>query len=429
MQAARRRRIDPVDLILLKQEADPRRASAVTLVIELEHAPDFDDLLARIDAATLIAPILRERLVHPWGPLGPPEWAPDPDFDVRRHVRRAVLPESGLTGFVEAANAAPLDASRPLWEATLLEGSTPALVTRMSHVLGDGLKGMTLLAALFDADRAAPAPPAPSNPRPPLLELGLTTARAGVGLARDPARGLRYASSLLRVVNSGGSTGSPALSPRGSGRHYVGLSVPFPALRRGAKAAGGSLNDGYLAAVMGGLRHYHERLGVPVEQVPFAIPISTRARGGSGESGNRFAPLRFAAPIGVADPAERIRRVTQIVAAGRSEPALDALTAFAPAIAPLPSFVIGLAGVAQDRLDAQASYVPGPPIPVRLAGSAVLALRAYGPLPGPAIMAIMLTYGGRAEVGFTVDAAAVPDPHVFHDAMRRGFDEVIALGI
>ena len=42
---------------------------------------------------------------------------------------------------------------------------------------------------------------------------------------------------------------------------------------------GGSVNDGFLAGVLGGFRRYHERLGVDVSEVdtlPVGLPISLR---------------------------------------------------------------------------------------------------------------------------------------------------------
>ena len=43
-------------------------------------------------------------------------------------------------------------------------------------------------------------------------------------------------------------------------------------------------------------------------------------------------------------------------------------------------------------------------------------------------MSVMLTYSGTARIGFTLDAEAVADVELFEQAMRDGFDEVLALG-
>jgi hypothetical protein len=41
---------------------------------------------------------------------------------------------------------------------------------------------------------------------------------------------------------------------------------------------------------------------------------------------------------------------------------------------------------------------------------------------------VLLTYAGVARIGFTVDAAAVPDVEAVRQAMIEGFAEVLALG-
>jgi hypothetical protein len=38
----------------------------------------------------------------------------------------------------------------------------------------------------------------------------------------------------------------------------------------------GSLNDGLLAAVIGGFRRYHERFGAPIDKLTVGFPISLR---------------------------------------------------------------------------------------------------------------------------------------------------------
>ena len=167
-------------------------------------------------------------------------------------------------------------------------------------------------------------------------------------------------------------------------------------------------------------------MGATVDEIPFAIPISTR-RAKDGQAANRFAPARFAAPVGVADPAERIRLIHDIVSAARAEPALDALSALAPALAQVPLVALTLVGREQDKLDGQASNVPGPPFRGYLAGVEVDRIFAFGPLPGPAVMTVMVTYAGVCCIGATLDPAAVTNVETFERCLSEGFDEVLAL--
>ncbi len=107
------------------------------------------------------------------------------------------------------------------------------------------------------------------------------------------------------------------------------------ALRSGSKAAGGSLNDGLLAAVSGGLRRYHEKLGAPIDSMCVAVAISLRTEDDPAAS-NRFAGARLRMPIAEENPVERIRLIRDLVRRARDEPAIDALRILAPVAVLVP---------------------------------------------------------------------------------------------
>src|SRR5204863_7206064 len=105
----------------------------------------------------------RQKLVEvPLG-LDHPYWIEDGDFDLEFHVRHIALPEPGdwrqLCIQVARLHSRPLDMSRPLWEAYIIEGldnipNLPkgcfAVYTKMHHSLVDGAGGSSFMAALHD---------------------------------------------------------------------------------------------------------------------------------------------------------------------------------------------------------------------------------------------------------------------------------------
>jgi hypothetical protein len=214
---------------------------------------------------------------------------------------------------------------------------------------------------------------------------------------------------------------------RGHRRRYSVLEVELQALRRASKAAGGSVNDGYLAALLGGVRRYHEKLGTPVDTIPVAVPINLRADD-DPMSGNRFAGASFSGPVATADPAERIAQVRELVVAERAEPALDALTWLAPVLARAPSVLLGGLGGGSGRMDLQASNVPGYAKTTYFAGARITRLYPFGPLPGVAAMVVMNSHAGTCYVGVHLDPEAIREPELFDQCLREGFDEVLALG-
>jgi len=442
-------------------EADPRLRSAFTLVDLLDRAPDWERLLNAHDWGTRMVPRFRQRVIEPALPVGPAMWAVDPNFDLGYHLRRVRLPEPGTIGqllqLAQQLAMTPFDRARPPWEATLVEGledGRSAYILKLHHSATDGLGGIQLLSLLHSPTRdPSPDKPEPAAPAPQTITpMGLladelvqqvrsapaaaaTLATGVLGLARralarpDRAVGdvLRLARSARRVLTAAPAPRSPLLRGASLSFRFVAHQVPLTELKAAARAADGSVNDAFLAALLGGFRRYHEHFGVSIDVLPVAIPISLRADD-DPMGGNRFAGARFAAPLGEPDPRERIRLVREFVRSARDEPAIDALSVLAPMLSRLPTRVLTppIAQYARGH-DLQASNVPGIAHPVYLAGARITHMYPFGPLPGCAAMAALVSHDGTCCIGVNLDPAAITDPDTFVDCLRAGFDEVLAL--
>jgi diacylglycerol O-acyltransferase len=114
------------DQILHRGEANPRTRSGIMTVELLDSTPDWDRFRARFDTASRKVLRLRQKVVMPTLPTVAPRWVIDPDFNLDFHVRRMRVPEPGtlrqVFDLAEVAEQSPLDISRPLWTATLVEG-------------------------------------------------------------------------------------------------------------------------------------------------------------------------------------------------------------------------------------------------------------------------------------------------------------------
>ena len=62
-----------------------------------------------------------------------------------------------------------------------------------------------------------------------------------------------------------------------------------------------------------------------------------------------------------------------------------------------------------------------------VAGAKVERLFPFGPLPGCAVMATMITHNATACLGLNCDAASISDPELFAECIVAGFDEVLAV--
>jgi diacylglycerol O-acyltransferase / wax synthase len=236
-----------------------------------------------------------------------------------------------------------------------------------------------------------------------------------------------FVGSLARVTAEPAAKGSPLLRRRSLSWHFLALDVAFADLRAAAKAADASLNDAFVAALLGAFRLYHEALGHPVETIPMAIPISVR-RDGDAAGGNKIAGARFAGPVGIADPRKRMRAIGDLVGSIRREPGLEGMSVLAPALARLPAALLtAIAGGMTKSNDLQASNVPGLRDELYLAGARVDRAYGFGPLPGCATMITLNTHRDTCCIGANIDPAAVTEPELFAQCLERGFAEVLAV--
>jgi diacylglycerol O-acyltransferase len=458
-QWSSQREMSAFEALMWRMEADPRLRSPMTIVDLLDSVPDWDRLRAAHDWASRLIPRFRQRVQEPALGIGTPIWLDDADFDLDYHLQRVALPSPGtqrqLLDMAQSEAMTPFDRARAPWRAVLYEGledGRAAYLLKVHHAMTDGQGGVQLVGLLHSRKRE-PSPEKTAPPARPGEDVGAigvlaeqlghvpVAAVRGVRdaidvsarLVRRPWAGVtaaaHFAGSLERVLAPPPSDPSPLFRSRSLSWHFDALEVPLADLKRAGKAAGGSLNDAYVAALLGGLRRYHDRLGTPVDSLPMAMPISLRS-GDHPMGGNRFAGVRFAAPTGVEDPVERIQAIHEFVLDVRDEPAIDALGLAAPLLNRLPIAVVARWYADQTaNLDLQASNVAGLPWEAYIAGAKIERMLPFGPVPGCALMVTLLSYAGTCCIGVNMDAAAVTEPDLLMSCLQDGLDEVLALAL
>jgi hypothetical protein len=136
-----------------------------------------------------------------------PYWVIDGTFDLDFHVRHLGLPPPGdftqLQTQVARLAARPLDQSRPLWEAYVIDGLPDdrfALFMKVHHATVDGAAGAEMLGRLTDTEPGADrsdlqVPLTPADRVPSSMEL-LT--RGSVSMLFEPARLVRFQAKMIK---------------------------------------------------------------------------------------------------------------------------------------------------------------------------------------------------------------------------------------
>ena len=137
--------------------------------------------------------------------------------------------------------------------------------------------------------------------------------------------------------------------------------------------------------------------------------------------------MNLAAPVGVVDPPPDLNVRAQMTRK-REERAIDMVgrhrAGVEPAARRLPESVAGSIVAS----DVQASNVPIYPGDTFVAGAKILRHYGLGPLPGVAMMAVLVSRAGYCTITTLYDRASITDPALFARCLLAGFDEVLALG-
>ncbi|MEU8845620.1 wax ester/triacylglycerol synthase family O-acyltransferase [Streptomyces sp. NPDC048564] len=433
----------PLDLAFWNMESAEHPMHLGALGVFTAHSPTAGahaaDLLAARAAAV---PGLRMRIRDAWQPqgllrpfsFGGATREPAPDFDPLDHVRL----HAPTADFQEVAGRLmerPLERDRPPWEAHVLpgeDGVSFAVLFKFHHALADGLRALTLAAAILDPMDMPARKPRPEAPRSGRLP----DVRRLPGLVRgalsDVGRALDIGASV--AVSTLAMRSSDALTAEPSGtRRTAGVVIDIDDVHVVRKAVGGTVNDVLIAVVAGALRRWLDERGDGSEGVaPRAlIPVSKRRPRTAHPQGNRLSGYLIRLPVDDPDPLRRLDTVraamdrNKDLGPNRGAGAVALLADHVPAL----GHRIGgpLAGqAARLWFDILVTSVPLPGIPLKLGGHPVTEVYPFAPLARGQSLAIAIsTYRGRVHYGLVADAKAVPDLDVLAEAVSEEVQSLI----
>jgi WS/DGAT/MGAT family acyltransferase len=420
----------------------------------------FDKIQALIESRLHLLPPFRRRLVRVPFDLHHPIWIEDPEFDIIHHVRRVSCPAPGgpreLAAICGRINSTPLDRSRPLWEAWVIEGLADgrfAFMTKVHHSAVDGTSGAELLVHLFSVDRDGPvAVPAPSAPPDPIPTEAAMVRYAVASRLRMPLEMAQLARRTIAAVTDvvrrrrspeGRVGATPLTAPRTrfngaitARRHVAFARVPLAQIKAVRKAAGVTVNDVVLALCAGTLRRYLQKHGeLPAQPLIAVCPISVRDAA-PRKSSNRVSAMFTSLATDIAEPLERLRAIQRVTRGAKEEHnaiGADMLQNWAEFAAPT-TFSLAARLYARMKLadrhrpvhNLVISNVPGPPFPLYLAGAELAAAYPMGPVfEGAGLNITVLSYMGSLDFGFQAAGNAVPDIWELAECVEPALRELV----
>ena len=422
-----------------------------------------------------IAPALRRRLWQMPLKVTNPVWL-DAVPDLKQHIVELKLPRKGddmaqLEALVGQLHPKLLDRSRPLWKFHVIEGLSPgeggskrvALYTQLHHAAVDGQAAVALANAILDLS-PKPAPlEARSSGRVKRFELGLVEMISGAigsevqqiaqliralpGAVGSLSSAATQVASRSEIVTGRKRSGSLGLAPRTrlnasvtSGRAFAAVSLPLHELKALGRLHGATLNDMVLMLCSTALRRHFGKHGpLPRQSMVAAVPVSLREKGNTNAD-NQASMTLVSLGTQIADPLGRLAHIKAATKSMKSTLAgvknilpTDFPSIGVPWLMEAATALYRRAKVA-DKLPPLAnvviSNVPGPPMPLYLAGARMLTNYPCSiVVHGVALNITVQSYDQSLDFGLMADAAAMPEVRELADALRVAFDDVRALPV
>jgi diacylglycerol O-acyltransferase / wax synthase len=415
-----------------------------------------EDLAAVMTSRLHLVPRFRQKVVSVPGNVARPVWVDDEDFDIEFHLRRAALPAPGgrreLADFVQRVHSRPLDRTKPLWESYFIEGlqdGLSAVLTKVHHAVIDGISGIDIATVMFDF---SPQPqvlaperwvPEPEPSRADLLREAVreqvvhpVSALAGTAQAavRAPARALEGLGAALAGVRDLAGMGVTPRGPFdvkvGSNRRFAMADAPVQRFKDVKNAAGGTVNDVVLAVVAGALQKVLKARREPTRgrSLRAMVPVSVRSEAEKMALGNRVSMIFVDLPVGPIDPVRRLHRIS-----GATRDLKESMMAVgADSIMNLGTWAPPTLHALAARLVSRGrwfnlviSNVPGPQVPMYIAGARLLVNYPVMPLAENVGLSVAVTsLAGAMGFGFTGDWDGMPDIEFLGTSVEESLDEL-----
>jgi diacylglycerol O-acyltransferase / wax synthase len=451
---ARREVMSRVDTAWLRMER-PTNLMMITGVMMFDTPMPIEKFRKVIKQRFLAYPRFRQKAVDT--PAGA-WWQDDEDFDLDWHIRLTGLPgkagKKELERLTSNLASTPLDQTKPLWQFHLVEkyNGGSALISRMHHCYADGIALVQVLLSLTDTTREAKKGSdldkawlksdgdkvkKRMGTVDRAMKMGANLWEKGLDFYHDP--------SLAGVIAKEGGEIARELA--------VALSLPDdpPTVLRGrlgvskrvawaepldldeVKAIGRAydctVNDVLMASAAGALRSYMIERGESIDGITLraTVPVNLRPLEHAKKLGNHFGLVFLELPVGEANPVRRLEHVAENMRQLKSS--RQAIVSFGL----LAAMGLAPAGIQRTALElfsrkasAVATNVPGPPLPLYMAGCQITEQMFWVPQTGSIGIGIsIMSYNNKVYFGLISDAKLLPDPDSVIQRFRPEFEKLL----
>jgi diacylglycerol O-acyltransferase / wax synthase len=417
----------------------------------------YPDLVRVISSRLHLASRFRQKVVFPPLAMARPVWVDDANFDLDFHMRRAALPAPGgrreLVDYVQRVISRPLDRTKPLWELYLIEGmddGLAAILTKVHHSMVDGLAAIDLASAVYDfaPEPQILTPPAwEPEPEPSRLDLFRDALRDQVthptrGLAdlaqrtlQTPARVAREVGDILGGIGEilgGGVFAPPSPFNRrvGPNRRFAMAEAPVQTFKDIKRALGATVNDVVLATVAGGLYRLLRSRREPTRKrfLRAMVPVSVRSKDQRSAMGNRVSSIFVDLPVGPMGGKRRlamIRERTKYLKESNYAVGAEFLMNIGSWAPPTIHAMAARLAARSRVINLVVSNVPGPQMPMYIAGAKLLAQYPIMPIAETMGLSIAVTsLAGTMAFGLTADWDILPDIDFLAESMEEALGEL-----
>ena len=408
--------------------------------------------------------VFRRKLTGGAMGLDTPYWIEDADFDLEFHVRHIALPKPGdwrqLCILLARLHARGLDLTRPLWEAYVIEGLNEveglpahsfAIMLKVHHAAIDGVSAAEILSAIHSTDPDSKPtgvvddwrgeePPSPLK----------VWSNAYLNNLKRPLKLLESVGELVpgiirarRTANEHEPEPGPAafrtrFNDRVSAFRVTDAIVLDLATVKAMKntVAEATVNDVIVSVVGGGLRKYLQAKGeLPEGSLVCGAPINVRAERNSKSIGNQVGMMTINMATDVEGALQRLQAVSGHARESKAYSSalgtntmLELSQGLWPSVVGVGMRVATLAAVSGEMplpLHTVVSNVPGPQVPLYLAGARVHMLMGMGPTTD--MMGLfhgVISGAGKITINFVCCREMLPDPGFYRQCLEEAWSEL-----